>query len=69
MSENNLSPRIFYPLKLSLKIEGAIKTFYDKQKQRQYMNTKLSLQKILQRILHIEDESKQNHERMGSMKP
>jgi hypothetical protein len=27
------------------------------------------LQKILQGILHTEDESKQNYERMGSIKP
>jgi hypothetical protein len=33
------------------------------------MATKPPLQKILQGILHIEDESKQNHKRMGSMKP
>jgi hypothetical protein len=33
------------------------------------MTTKPSLQKILQEILHTEDESKQNHERTGSIKP
>jgi hypothetical protein len=33
------------------------------------MTTKLPLQKILQRILHTESESKQNHERAGSNKP
>jgi hypothetical protein len=33
------------------------------------MTTKQTLQKILQGILHTEDESKQNHERMGSIKP
>jgi hypothetical protein len=32
------------------------------------MTTKPPLQKILQGILHIENESKQNHERMGSTK-
>jgi hypothetical protein len=32
------------------------------------MNTKPPLQKILQGILHTEDESKQNHERMGDIK-
>jgi hypothetical protein len=32
------------------------------------MTTKQPLQKILQGILHIKDESKQNHERMGSIK-
>jgi hypothetical protein len=47
----------------------AIKIFHNKQKLKQYMTTKPPLQKSLQGILHTEDESKQNHERMGSMKP
>jgi hypothetical protein len=33
------------------------------------MTTKTPLQKILQEILHAEDESKQNHERKRSIKP
>jgi hypothetical protein len=33
------------------------------------MITKLSLQKILQEALRTEIESKQNHERTGSIKP
>jgi hypothetical protein len=33
------------------------------------MTTKPTLQKILQGILHAENESKQNHERTGSTKP
>jgi hypothetical protein len=43
----------------------------DRQKLKQYMSTKPPLQKILQGILHTENESKQNqnHERTGSTKP
>jgi hypothetical protein len=33
------------------------------------MITKPPLHNILQGILHTEDESKQNHKRMGSIKP
>jgi hypothetical protein len=33
------------------------------------MTTKPPLQQIFQGILHIENESKQNHERTGSTKP
>jgi hypothetical protein len=33
------------------------------------MTTKPPLQKVLQGILHIENESKQNHRRTGSIKP
>jgi hypothetical protein len=57
LNENNFNPRIFYPAKLSFKIDGAIKVFHDKQKLKQYMTTKPPLQKILQGILHTENES------------
>jgi hypothetical protein len=40
LKENNFSPRVFYPAKLSFKIEGGIKIFHDKQKLKQYMNIK-----------------------------
>jgi hypothetical protein len=33
------------------------------------MSTKPPLQKILQKIMHAENESKQNYERIGSDKP
>jgi hypothetical protein len=67
--ETNFSLRILYSAKLSFKIDGATKIFHDKQKLKQYMTTKPSLKKILQGILHTEDKSKQNHERMGHIKP
>jgi hypothetical protein len=69
LNENNFNPRILYPAKLSLKIDGAIKVFHDKQKLKQYMTTKPPLLKILQGMLHTENESKQNHERAGSTIP
>jgi hypothetical protein len=69
LNENNFSPRILYPAKLSFKIDGAIKVFHDEQKLKQYMTTKTPLQKILQGILHTENESKQNHGRTGITKP
>jgi hypothetical protein len=50
-------------------MDGTTKAFHDKQKLKQYMTTKPLLQKILQGILHTENESKQNHERAGSIKP
>jgi hypothetical protein len=60
LNENNFSSRILYPAKLSFKIDGGTKVFHNKQKLKQYMNTKPQLQKILQGILNTEDESKQN---------
>jgi hypothetical protein len=47
LNENNFSPRILYPAKLSFKIDGAIKVSHDKQKLKQYVTTKPPLQKIL----------------------
>jgi hypothetical protein len=69
LNEKNFNPRILYPAKLSFKIVGAIKVFHDKQKLKQYMNTKPQLQKILQGILHTDNGSKQNHKRAGNTKP
>jgi hypothetical protein len=51
-----------------IKISKAIKIFHDKQKLKEYMTTKPLLQKILQGILHTEDESKENHKKTGSIK-
>jgi hypothetical protein len=45
LNENNFNHRIFYPEKLSLKIDGAIKVFHDKQKLKQYMTTQASTTK------------------------
>jgi hypothetical protein len=47
LNENTFNPKIFYPAKLSFKIDEAIKVFHDKQKLKQYMTTKLPLGKIL----------------------
>jgi hypothetical protein len=69
LNENNFNPRILYPAKLSFKIDGTIKVFHEKQKLKPYMTTKSPPQKILQGILHTENESKCNHERTGSTKP
>jgi hypothetical protein len=68
-NESNFNPRILYPAKLSIKIDGAIKVFHDKQKLKQYTTTKPPLQKIIQGFLHTENESKKNHGRTGSTKP
>jgi hypothetical protein len=68
LNENNFKLMILYPAKLSFKIDGTIKVFQDKQKLKQYVTTKPSLQKILQGILHTESETQHNHEKAGSTK-
>jgi hypothetical protein len=40
LNENNFNPRILYPAKLSLRIDGAMKIFNYKQKLKQYMTSK-----------------------------
>jgi hypothetical protein len=57
LNENNFNPRILYPEKLLFKINGETRVFHDKQKLKQYMTIKPPLQKILQEILHTENES------------
>jgi hypothetical protein len=37
LNENNFNPRVLYSVKLSFKIDGAIKVFYDKQKLKQHI--------------------------------
>ena len=43
MKGKNLQPRLLYPARLSFIFEGEIKTFTDKQKLREFSNTKPAL--------------------------
>ena len=43
MKGKNLQPRLLYPARLSFRFEGEIKSFTDKQKLRQFNNTKPAL--------------------------
>ena len=47
MKEKNLQPRLLYPARISLKYEGEIKSFTDKQKLRKFSTTKPALQQML----------------------
>ena len=51
MKGKNLQPRLFYPARLSFRFEGEIKTFSDKQKLREFSNTKPALQQMLKELL------------------
>ena len=51
MKLKNLQPRLLYPERLSLRFEGDIKSFTDKQKLREFSNTKPALQQILKELL------------------
>uniref|UniRef100_A0A8D0T0H1 L1 transposable element RRM domain-containing protein n=1 Tax=Sus scrofa TaxID=9823 RepID=A0A8D0T0H1_PIG len=49
----NLQPRIFYPVRISFKIEREIRNFSNKQKLKEYSNTKPILKEILKGLLCI----------------
>ena len=46
-----MQPRILYPARISFKIEGEIKNFSNKQKLKEYSNTKPTLEEILKGLL------------------
>ena len=47
----NMQPRVLYPARISFKIEGEIKNFSNKQKLKEYSNTKPILKEILKGLL------------------
>jgi hypothetical protein len=55
--ESNCQLRLVYQAKLSILIEGDIKTFHNKEKLKDFVTTKPALQKILTGLLHIEEET------------
>ena len=52
MKGKNLQARLLYPARLSFRFEGKIKSFTDKQKLREFSNTKPALQQILKELLY-----------------
>ena len=51
IKENNLQPRLLYPVRLYFKYEGEIKSFTDKQELRAFSSTKPALQQMLKNLL------------------
>ena len=47
MKTRGLQPRLLYPARLSIKIEGQIKSFADKRSVKEYSSTKPALQEML----------------------
>ena len=50
MKGKNLQPRLFYSGRISFRFDGAIKTFTDKQKLREFNTTKPALQQMLKEL-------------------
>ena len=59
-NEKNMQPKILYPARLSLKVEGEIKSFQDKSKLKEFVSTKPVLQEILKGVLSAKREPKSN---------
>ena len=51
MRTRGLQPRLLYPARLSIKIEGQIKSFPDKRNLKEYTSTKPALQQMLKGLL------------------
>ena len=51
LNEKNMQPRIFYPARLSFRIDGEIKSLQDRQKLKEYVTTKPALQEVLRGAL------------------
>jgi hypothetical protein len=47
LREHKLQPRLLYPAKLSITIDGETKVFHDKTKFTHYLSTNLALQRII----------------------
>ena len=60
----NLQPRLPYPIRISFKIDGEIKSFSDKQKLREFSTTKPGLEQTLKGLT----ESRNTREEKGSTK-
>ena len=51
MKGKSLQPGLLYPARVSLRLDGEIKTFTDKQNLREFSTTKPALQQILKEFL------------------
>ena len=51
MRTRGLQPRLLYPIRLSIKMEGQIRSFPHKRSLKEYTSSKLSLQKMVKGLL------------------
>ena len=51
MTTRGLQPRLLYPARLSIKIEGQIRSFLEKRSLKEYTSTKPALQEMLKGLL------------------
>nr|KAF6382552.1 hypothetical protein mPipKuh1_008914 [Pipistrellus kuhlii] len=51
MQRKGLNPRILYPARLSIKIEGEMRSFTDKKRLKEFISTKPAMQEMLKGLL------------------
>ena len=61
-----LQPRLFYPAKFSIKMEGKIRSFSQKRNLKEYTSNKAALQEMLKGLLS--ERKEKNEERNTGMK-
>ena len=53
MKEKNLQPKLLSPTRISLRFDGEVKSFSDKQKLREFNTTKPALQQKLKELIYV----------------
>ena len=56
MKSKGLQPILLYPARLSIKMEGEIRSFPDKRRLKEYTSTKPAWQDMLERLLEEDEE-------------
>ena len=64
-----MQPRLLYPARIPFKIDGAIKSFSDKQKLRQFSTTQPALQQMLNGLILYSQEIQQKNKRSTKSNP
>ena len=62
MRNRGLQPRLLYPARLAIKIEGQIKSFPDKRSLKEYTSTKPALQEMIKGLLQGKEGKEKDRE-------
>ena len=62
MRTRGLQPRLLYSARLSMKIEGQIKSFPDKRSPKEYTSTEPALEEMLKGLLYGRKEKRKTEE-------
>ena len=63
MRTRGLQPRLLYPARLSIKIEGQIKSFPDKRRLKEYTSTKPAMEEMLNGLLQGKEGKEREREK------